>query len=281
MQIRPPGGEDGQLGPYRLQPFHVQVRVQGCLLRPGPAEHGAPGIHGDGVAVGHVGALFVPGGGDPHGEALVVHCPLAEEKFPVGGAGSHVEGRRHEDHLCPPQAHAPGQLLEPQVEADAQPHGAEGRLEGGDGISRGEGVRLPEPLSPLDVDIKQVGLPVLGQLAAVGAVDVAGVVDPALRQLRHSPAHEVEPQLRCQVGQGRLGLAALRFAVGAEAAVVVGAAEHLRQHGEVRSILGRLPDFAAGGLDIFHFVWKHRHLDQRNAHRRTSSIIPSFPAAPD
>ncbi|CAN4070654.1 Stage 0 sporulation A-like protein, partial [Dysosmobacter welbionis] len=146
IQIRPPGGEDGQLGPYRLQPFHVQVRVQGCLLRPGPAEHGAPGIHGDGVAVGHVGALFVPGGGDPHGEALVVHCPLAEEKFPVGGAGSHVEGRRHEDHLCPPQAHAPGQLLEPQVEADAQPHGAEGRLEGGDGISRGEGVRLPEPL---------------------------------------------------------------------------------------------------------------------------------------
>lgn len=74
-----------QLGPYRLQPFHVQVRVQVVSSAPGPAEHGAPGIHGDGVAVGHVGALFVPGGGDPHGEALVVHCPLAEEKFPVGG----------------------------------------------------------------------------------------------------------------------------------------------------------------------------------------------------
>ena len=140
-------------------------------------------------------------------------------------------------------------------------------------VARGEGVGLPEPLAALHVDVEQVGLPVLCQQAAVGTVDIAGVVDPLSRQLRHRAADDDDAQLRRQGGQGPLRLAALRLPVGTEAVVLIGTAEHLRQHGEVRAVPGGLPDPAAGGLDVLPPVCGHPHLDQCHAHGRTSLLI--------
>ena len=50
-------------------PCH-RVGVQRGLPGPGLAENAAPGVHGDGMPVGHIRGRLVPGGGDPHGEAL-------------------------------------------------------------------------------------------------------------------------------------------------------------------------------------------------------------------
>ena len=72
------------------------------------------------MSPGHVGGGFVPGRGGAHGEALLVHGPLPEEDFPVGGAGGHVEGGGHNDGLGAPITHGLGQLLKAEIKADAE-----------------------------------------------------------------------------------------------------------------------------------------------------------------
>ena len=143
--------------------FHagqVQVGIQNRLFFVGPAEHCAPGVHGDGVSIRHIAAALVPGGGTAQGEALVVHRPLAEQQLPVGGAGGHVKGRRDDDSLTAPQAHTPGELFKAQVKADAQAHQAEFRVKGGDLVPGGQRVRLHKALASRHVDVEQMDLPV-------------------------------------------------------------------------------------------------------------------------
>lgn len=70
---------------------------------------------------------------------------------------------------------------------------------------------------PWTCDIKQVGLPVLGQLAAVGAVDVAGVVDPGPSDSSGTVPPTSRAPAPLQVDRAVWGLAASGFAVGAEA----------------------------------------------------------------
>ena len=233
----------------------------------GPAEHCAPGVHRHGIAVGNVRGVLIPGGGDAYGEALIVHGPLPEEQFPVSGACGHVERRRDKEHFRPPQTHAAGQFLKPQVKADAKTAGAEFRLKGGDGISWGEGVRLPKGLAAFHVNVKEMDLPVAGQELTVPSVNKTGVVDVSLRQFWNGPAHNVEPKLRRQVGEGLLDLSAFRLAIGPETAVFIGAAEHLRQYGDVRARLLGGPDLFTGGAEIGGFICCYPHLNQCNTHR--------------
>lgn len=110
--------------------------------------------------------------------------------------------------LRSPQAHAPGQFLKPQVKADAKAVGAEFRFKGGDGVSGGEGVRLPEGLPAFHVNVKEMGFSMAGQELAVPSIDKAGVVDVFSRQFRDGTAHDVKVQLCRQAGEGLLDLAA-------------------------------------------------------------------------
>lgn len=54
--------------------------------------------------------------------------------------------------------------------------------------------------------------------------------------------------------------------IGAEAAVFIGAAEHLRQDGNIRPSGRRLTELFGGGAEISLPVRRHRHLDQCYAH---------------
>ena len=101
--------------------------------------------------------------------------------------------------------------------------------------AHGEGVGLTEPLAAGHVDVEKVGLAVPGELAALPVEDEAGVVHPAVLQLRDGAAHHIDAGLGCGGGEHLPCRAAGLLAVGAEAAVLVGAAEHLRQDGHVRT----------------------------------------------
>ena len=146
----------------------------------------------------------------------------------MGRTGGHIEGGGDKNDLCAPQTHTAGQLLEPQVEADAKPHGAEFRFKGSDGIAGGEGVGFHESLPALHIDVKEMCLAVLGQKLTLTAVDIAGVVDFSVSQFRQGTAHNVDSKFGGQSGQGGLDRAAFGFSVYGKAVVPVGAAEHFR-----------------------------------------------------
>ena len=99
---------------------------------------------------------------------------------------------------------------------------------------------------------------------------MAGVVDPVPLQLRQGPTHHVQLQLRRQGGEGGLGLSSRRLTVVPEAGVVIGTAEHLRQNGDIRLPGLGFPEAAAGGFDVFRFVRRDGHLNQRGAHGQPS-----------
>ena len=217
----------------------IQLRHGDLLPRAALVNDAAPRLTDHGVAPRHIAAALVTGRGGTHGEQLVIHCPLPQQQFPVGGAGGHVEGRRSQDHPGAPQGHHPAKLLEPQVKAHAQPHPAPRGIQQRDVVSGGKGVGLHEVLSPLHVDIEEVYLPVPGRLPPLIVVDVAGVVKPLPLPLRDGAAHDPDAQFPAQSRQGLLGRAALLLAVGAEHLVFIGAAEHLRQHHQLRPLLRR------------------------------------------
>ena len=112
----------------------------------------------------------------------------------------------------------------------------------------------------------------LRQQLAPAAIDIAGVVEGAVRQLRDGAAHDVDAELRRQRGEGGLRGAVLRLAAGVEAVVLIGTAEDLRQNGKVRPLGGGLPDLLAGCFDIFGFFCRYRHLDECDTHETTSYI---------
>ena len=187
----------------------------------------------------------------------------------MGGAGGHVEGRRGQDHPGAPQGHHPAKLLEPQVKAHAQPQPAPRGIQQGDVVSGGEGVGLHEVLSPLHVDVEEVYLPVPGRLPPLIVVDVAGVIELLPLPLRDGTAYDPDAQLPAQRRQRLLGRAALLLAVGAEHLVFIGAAEHLRQHHQLRPLLRRPADEYTGPAEVLRLVPAHHQLDLSQLQRHT------------
>ena len=113
-------------------------------------------------------------------------------------------------------------------------------------------------------------LPVLGQKLPPAAIDIGGVIDASALQFGQGTAHHIDAQLRRGLGQGRLGGTARLLPIGPETAVVIGAAEHLRQNRHVRPVLRRLTDVLTGRGDILLFVRRDGHLDECDAHDETS-----------
>ena len=183
----------------------------------------------------------------------------------MGGAGGHVEGRRGEDPPGAPQGHQAAQLLKPHIEADAKAHGPPGGVEGGDLPARGQDLRLHEPLAALHVDVEQVDLPVPGDAGAVGSIDKGGVVYPVPLQLRQGPGDQIDAPLPGQLGHGPLGGPGKGLAVIPEACVVIGAAEHFRQHRQV-DVPGGAHQFA-GMADVLRLIGGNVHLDLCDFHK--------------
>ena len=155
-------------------------------------QHRAPGVADQRVSPGHIGGGLVPGGGGTHGEALVIYRTLTQEQFPVGGAGGHVEGRGSQQDTGTLQSHEAAQLLEPEVEADAQAYSAIGCVEEGDVVPRRQGGGLAEGLAALHVDVEQVHFPVAGHAGACGVENVGGVIDLVTVQLGEGTAYQPE-----------------------------------------------------------------------------------------
>ena len=157
----------------------------------------------------------------------------------MGGPGGHVEGGGDNDQLRTRQHHQLRELRKPEIKADAHPHHAPRRLKGGDAVSRRQGLGLHEPLAARHVNVKEVHLSMLGRQLSVRRKHIAGVVHSVLRQLRQGAAHQPDAPLTGQCAEGPIRRAALGLAIGTEAGVVIGAAEHLRQHCHVD--VSRLP----------------------------------------
>ena len=225
------------------------------------------------MAVGHVGGVHVPGGGTAGDEALVVQGPHAEGQIPVDGAGGHVEGGGDDDELSAHVPHDPEEVGEADVEADGHADLAVGGVHHGEGIPGGEGVGLHEPLSAGHVDIKEVDLPVAGQLLALGGEDIAGVVDPALLQLGDGAADEVDAQLLGNARQELPALAPGGLAVEREAGVFIGTVEHLRQGDHVGPLGGGLADELPGVAEVLGLVSGHVHLAQTQFKHKQSSFL--------
>ena len=230
------------------------------------------------MSPGHVGGGLVAGGGRAHGEALGVHGALAEQQLPVGRAGGHIEGGGDEKDLRAGEGHQVGQLGEAEVEADAQTHSAPGSVEHGDLRAGGEGGGFPEGLAAGYVDVEEVQLAVAGCAAAGGVEDIGGVIHLAVGQLRHRAAHQPQALFPGQGGEKLVRFAAGGFAVGAEAAVVVGAAEHLRQDGHIRR--AGLLQQGGGAAEVLRLVGGDVHLNLSDLHSQNSlstrSVTPSW-----
>ena len=110
----------------------------------------------------------------------------------MGGAGGHVEGRGSQQDTGTLQSHEAAQLLEPEVEADAQAYSAIGCVEEGDVVPRRQGGGLAEGLAALHVDVEQVHFPVAGHAAALRIKDVGGVIDLVAIQLGEGTAYQPE-----------------------------------------------------------------------------------------
>ena len=110
----------------------------------------------------------------------------------MGGAGGYVEGRGSQQDPGTLQSHEAAQLLEPQVEADAQAYSAIGCVEEGDVVPRRQGGGLAEGLAALHVDVEQVHFPVAGYAGACGVENVGGVIDLVTVQLGEGTAYQPE-----------------------------------------------------------------------------------------
>lgn len=99
----------------------------------------------------------------------------------------HVERGGNEEHI---RLHAVHEVGKADIEADAYARPAEGRIEHGRRIARGERFGLKEPLTALDVDIEKMRLAVLGDKFAAFPEYERGVVDPASVRLGHASAYD-------------------------------------------------------------------------------------------
>ena len=108
-----------------------------------------------------------------------------------------------------------------------------------------------------------------GRLPPLIVVDVAGVVKPLPLPLWDGAAHDPDTQFPAQRRQGLLGRAALLLAVGAEHLVFIGAAEHLRQHHQLRPPLRRPADQGTGPAEVLRLVPAHHQLNLPQLQRHT------------
>ena len=148
----------------------------------------------------------------------------------MGRAGGHIERRRDQHHPRLGQRHQPRQLRKPDIVADTQAHPSKFRVKYRHFIARRQGVRLPELLAPVHMDVEQVHFPVAGNLMALPVKDIGRVVNLAPQpQFRHGPGGQIHP-----IGLGQIGApppegAAHGFGVLGKGGGIIGTAEHLRQ----------------------------------------------------
>ena len=129
------------------------------------------------MAPGHIRKLRITRRRCSRHKALVVQGLAAEHDFPVGGTCGHIEGSRYQNQLCPSKSHQPSQFRETEVETDAEADFAELCIEDSNLTAGSQCIGLLEGLSSFDVDIKEMHLPVLCNLAAAAVEDIGGVVN--------------------------------------------------------------------------------------------------------
>ena len=184
----------------------------------------------------------------------------------MGRARGHIEGSRRHNRPGPCQRHAPGQLREAQIKADAQAQLAKRRVKNRDTVSGGEGLRLHKPLAALDIDIEKVHLPMERRLTARRVEDKGCIVYSLAVRLGHGPGHQPEARLPGQPGHGPMDRPARRFGVGPKGLVGIETAEHLRQDGQLGPAIRRPADIVPGHGEVLRLVSSDGHLNQRSAH---------------
>src|SRR6201996_6802589 len=273
--VRPPVPVELPLVPHLFEQVEVQVADEHLVgvVGGGAADDLAARVGEVGLAVEVVVTQRLDADPvDRADEVLVGHGGRGLLQLPQVLGQAAAGGRRVEHDLGPAQAQRPpafGEVpLVADVDADLADRGVEHRVAE---VARAEVVLLPEP-----VDLRDVILAMLAEVAAVGVDDRGGVVvHTLLLDLVHRDDQDhvqLAGQVLHQAGGGAAGnglgpAVPLRVLHLAE----VGAVEQLLQAGHLDPLAGCLPQGVNGVFDHGFFVAGPLLLDQRGANGGHSS----------
>ena len=183
----------------------------------------------------------------------------------MGGACDVVEGGGDDDRLSPRLGHQQKQFGEPDVEADADTDLTEFRVKEGQFTAWCQRVRLPKMGAVGDGCIKEMDLAMACRLSALSVKDKAGVIELLPVQLGEGTAYHPDVVGTGGVRKGLPDRTAGGLGIGTEILMLIGTAEHLRQHRQVCPLL-------CGGGDLCHSIRHVLGLIQHGAHLDQSSF---------